>query len=67
MNNRAFGKDITNKVLNQSGTLSLQTDMEKYRHSISSNQRKPSPGVHSNYQQPTKERNIQPQVSFHSD
>lgn len=64
VSNRAFGKDITNKVLNQTGSVGNHnsSEMDRYRSSIDKNSkvRKPSPGVHSNYQQPTKERNIHP-------
>lgn len=53
VSNRAFGKDITNKVLNQSGNLNYKagSEMDKYRNSIAHKNvvRKPSPGVHSNY------------------
>jgi hypothetical protein len=63
--NRHFGKDITNKVLNSTGAISQhnQSDNDKNRPSMnmkSSVTRKPSPSIHSNYQNPTKERNIQP-------
>lgn len=63
--NRHFGKDITNKVLNSSGAMSLHNHVEndKNRNNMnlkSGQSRKPSPSIHSNYQQPTKERNQQP-------
>ena len=63
---RQFGNDITSKVLNQSGVMGLSNQDEKNRmsaNSQNSKNRKPSPSIHSNYQNPTKERNIPAQVS----
>jgi hypothetical protein len=63
--NRHFGKDITNKVLNSSGAMSMHNHVENEKNRQSMNlksavSRKPSPSIHSNYQNPTKERNHQP-------
>lgn len=51
---RQFGKDITNKVLNSSGAMSVQnqSDSENNRHTLNQKPnatRKPSPSIHSNY------------------
>ena len=53
--NRHFGKDITNKVLNSSGAMSMHnhSDNDKTRKGMnmkSAASRKPSPSIHSNYQ-----------------
>ena len=55
ISNRAFGKDITQKVLNSSGAVGIPShmkdDKENHRKSmvIKTGSRKPSPSMNSNY------------------
>ena len=62
--NRAFGKDITTKVVNTSGAVQIpnqgKSDDCGARNGLHAGSqerekiRKPSPSIHSNYQQPAK-------------